>query len=184
MVQDAEHGFDDGGRVGEAAAAGHAAGEIAAVGSNDLDVARGEDFEIGLGGRMLPHVDVHGGRDDDGRGGGEIEGGEEIVGDAVREFREDVGGGRCDDEQVGGLRGVDVLDGGVEVAVGGFGRGPEAGDDLLSGERGEGERLDELPGCLGHDYVDIERVLLERTDQFCRLVSGDSAGDADCDLHA
>ena len=129
-----------------------------------LHVARGEDFEIGLGGRMLPHIHVHGGRDDDGRGGGEIESGQEIVGDAVREFREDIGGGRSDDEQVGGLRGVDVLDGGVEVAVGGFGRGPEAGDDLVSGERGEGERLDELHGRLSHNYMDIECVLLQRAD--------------------
>ena len=69
-----------------------------------------EGFEIGLGGGMLPHVDVHGRGDEHGRGGGEIHGGEEIVGHAVGELGQDVGGGGSDDEGVGPLGFGDVLD--------------------------------------------------------------------------
>ena len=132
---------------------------------------------------MLPHVHVHGRRDDHRRGGGEIESGEEIVGDAVRKFSEDTGRGRRDDQGVGRLRGIDVFDGGVEIIVGRFGRGPQAGDDFVSGERGEGERLNELFRRLGHDHVNIESMLLQGADQLCCLVGGDAAGDANRDLH-
>ena len=41
VVQNSEDGFHDGGRVGEPSAAGHAAGEVSAVGRDDVDVARG-----------------------------------------------------------------------------------------------------------------------------------------------
>ena len=84
---------DDGGDLGEAAGAGHSAGEVAAAGFDDVDSAVAEDGEVGLGGGVVPHVDVHRGGDDDGGGGGEVEGGEEVVGDAVGEFGEGVGGG-------------------------------------------------------------------------------------------
>ena len=102
----------------------------------------------------------------------------------MREFREDAGRGGSDDERVGGLRGVDVFDCGGEISFGIFGGiGPQAGDDFVSGERGEGERLDELFRRFGHDDVNIERVLLQGAHQLRCFVSGDSAGDADCDLH-
>ena len=78
-----EGGGDDGGDLGEAAGAGHSAGEVAAAGLDDLDAAVAEDGEVGLGGGVVPHVDVHRGGDDDGGGGGEVEGGEEVVGDAL-----------------------------------------------------------------------------------------------------
>ena len=106
-----EHGVGDGFGFGHAAGADHAAGELAGAGLDDAHAALAQDFKVGLGGRMIPHVHVHGGSDEDGRGGGEVHGGEEIVGDAVGELGEDVGGGGSDDEGVGPLRFADVLDG-------------------------------------------------------------------------
>ena len=60
---------------------------------------------------------------------------------------------------------------------------PQAGDHLVAGERGEGERLDEFAGRLGHDDVDVEGLALEGAHQFRRFVCGDAAGDADRDSH-
>ena len=55
------------------------------------------------------------GSDDDGGLGGEIKRGEKIVGDAVREFSENVGGGGSDEQQIDALRDGDVFDGAFDV---------------------------------------------------------------------
>ncbi len=107
-----EDGAGDEFGLGHASGANHAAGEIAGAGLDDADAALAQGFEIGLGGGVLPHVDVHGGGDEHGRGGGEVHGGEEVVGHAVRKFGQGVGGGGGDDEGVGPLGFGDVLDGG------------------------------------------------------------------------
>ncbi len=182
-----EDGFDDGVEICEAAGAGHAAGEIAGVGIYEVHTAAAQEGDVGLGGRVIPHVDVHGGGDDDRSFGGEEQGGEEVVGEAVGHLREDVGGGGGDDDDVGELGLGDVLDlaCGIEAGGGrlrcGFlvrGFGPEAGDDLVAGEGGEGERADELLGGASHDDVDVGSALLEEADQLGGLVGGDSPGDA------
>ncbi len=99
------------------------------------------------------------------------------------EFGEDVGGGRRDDERVGGLSSIDVLNGRGSVAgVGAFGS-PEAGDDFVAGESGEGERRDELLRGRGHHHMHVEGVLLQIANQFRGLVGSDAAGDANRDLH-
>jgi hypothetical protein len=163
--QRVENRVGDGIGFGHAARADHAAGELAGAGLDDAHASLAKDFEIGLGGRMLPHVDVHGRGDEDGRGGGEVEGGEKIVGHAVREFGQRVGGGGCDDQRLGGLGFANVLNGGVVSAVRGIafrrsGFVPKAGDDLVAGECCEGERLHEARRRLGHDDVDFEGLSL------------------------
>ena len=75
------------------------------------------------------------------------------------------------------------MDGVVRVASAESGFVPKAGDDFVAGERGEGERLDEAAGGLGHDDVDFEGLALQGAHQFCRLVRSNSAGDADRDSH-
>ena len=79
---------------------GHAAGQITLVGRNDAHAARAQRLDIFLRRGMVPHVDVHRRSDDDGRSRREIQGGQEIVGDASREFGQGVGGGRGDHEHV------------------------------------------------------------------------------------
>ena len=59
---------------------------------------------------MLPHIHVHGGSHKNRRGGGQVQGGQEIVGDAVGELGQDIGRGRRNDQRIGPLRLADVLD--------------------------------------------------------------------------
>ena len=178
-----QHSGDDGFIFGQAAGAGHAAGEISGAGLNDLHAALAENFEIRLRRGMIPHVHVHRGRDDDGRGGREIERGQKIAGDSLREVRENVGRGGSDDEGIDRLRDGDVLDGGVDVGLMLFAGREHAGDDFFSGESGEGERADELLGGAGHDDLHADAAVLQQADDFRGLISCDSAGDAESDLH-
>ncbi len=150
-----------------------------------------EEAEIGLRGGVLPHVDVHGGGKDDGSGGGEVEGGEEVGGEAVREAGHETGGARGDGESVDALPCGDVLD--VERlsvvacgdADGSFAGGvPERGEDFVAGEGGEGERGDEAAGGAGHGDLDGCAADLESADEFGGLVGGDAAAYAEEDLHS
>ena len=93
----------------------HAAGEIAFVRVDHVNAARAKLLQILLRRRMLPHVDVHGRSDDDRRFGREVKGREKIVGDALREVRENIGGGRRDEQKINSLRDGDVLDGAFDV---------------------------------------------------------------------
>ncbi len=60
---------------------------------------------------------------------------------------------------------------------------PEAGNDLVASEGGEGERRDELLRGRSHHDVHVEGVLLQIANQLRGFVGSDAAGDADCDLH-
>ncbi len=76
-----------------------------------------KNLHVGLRGRMLPHIHVHRRSNNDRRVGGQKQGGEEIVGQAVGELRQDVGGRRRNDQGFGRLGFANVLDGGVEIAL-------------------------------------------------------------------
>ena len=180
----AENDVGNGFRLRHAAGAHRAAGEQAGAGLNDAHTALTQGFKIGLGGGVIPHVGVHGRSHEDRNRGGQIERGEKIVGNAVREFGEDVGGCGRDYESVGPLRLADVLDGAFVVG-GRASRGvvPASGIDLMAGERGEGERLHKVRGRLGHDYVHLDRLLLQCPHQLRRLVGGNATGNADRHSH-
>ena len=106
---------------------------------------------------MIPHIHVHRRRDDYRGGAGKVQRGQKIVGDAAREFRENIGSGGSDEKQIGTLRDGDVLDGTFQV---GFAAGfrEKIGDDFLPAERGEGEGRDEFAGAASHDYLHGEVV--------------------------
>jgi hypothetical protein len=61
-------------------------------------------------GGVRPHLDVHRGRNNHRRRGGNVERGKEIVGDAVREFGQRVRSCRRDEEKIDGLSQLDMLD--------------------------------------------------------------------------
>ena len=113
IVLDAQpraHGLRDGIDAGQPSRAGHAAGQVAFLGRNDVHAARAQRFDIFLRRRVLPHIDVHRGSHDHGRRGGQIKRGEKIVGNAAGHLRDHVRRGRSHDEQVNALRDGDVLD--------------------------------------------------------------------------
>ena len=156
---------------------------VACAGLDDLHAALPQNLQIRLRGRMIPHVDVHGGRHDNRRGGREIERGQEVAGDALREVSQNVGRGGRDHERVDGLRDRDVLDGGIDVGRMLLAGSEHAGDDFFSGERGEGEGANELLGGAGHDDLHANAAVLQQADDFRRLVGCNPAGNAEGDLH-
>ena len=103
--------------IGKSSLANHATSEIAAARFDDVDTAVSQDLEVRLGRGMLPHIHVHGGRDDDGRGGRQIERAEEVVGNALRELRDNIGRSRRDQQAVDRLGNGDMLDRRIEIGV-------------------------------------------------------------------
>ena len=83
-----------------------------------------------------------------------------VVGNAARELCKNVGGGRCDEEQICPLSDGDVLNGAFEIGFA-SGFGEEVGDYFLTGQGSEGQRCDEFAGAASHDYLDGEAILLQ-----------------------
>ncbi len=98
----------------EAAGAGHAAGQVTLVGIDHPHAAVPQRLQVLLSGRVLPHVDVHGRRDDEWSLGGQAKRSEEIVSDAVSHLGQHVGRGGGDHEGVDRLCHRDVLDGALD----------------------------------------------------------------------
>lgn len=123
---------------------------------------------------MLPHLGVHGGREDDRTAGGEQGVREEVVGDAVGRLGEHVGRRRGHDDEVGVLPDADV---GHLVDV-----RPDLGGDGVAGERGPGGGADEVQGRLGRYDAYVMTGLGQPTQQLTGLVRGDAATDPQYDL--
>ena len=83
-----------------------------------MDAAGPQRCEIRPGRRVLPHVDVHRGSDDDRSLRGEIKSPEEIFGDPVSELSENVCRCGSDEQQINALRDGDVFDGALDVGGG------------------------------------------------------------------
>ena len=73
----------------------------AGAGVDDDHAALAQEREVGLRGRVLVHVVVHRRRDEDGAGGGQRGRGQQVVGQAVGQLGDRVGGRRRDQEGVG-----------------------------------------------------------------------------------
>src|ERR1700734_3891854 len=54
----------------------------------------------------------------------------------------------------------------------------------MAGERGKGQRGDELLGRFRHHDVHIQRLALQGSHQFGRFISGNAPRDTDSDLHS
>ena len=124
---------------------------------------------------MLPHVHVHRGGEHDRAGEGQVEGGEEVVGQAVGEFRDQVGSGGRDHQDFVLLGHRDVLDGVLD--------GEEIGEDFAAGEGGEGQGLDELLRRAGHHHLHGVVLLHEQAGEFRGLVGRDAATYAEENSH-
>ena len=162
------------GRVGQPALAGVHAGEPADGGLDDDGAAAAQRGHVLPGGGVLPHLGVHGGREDHRAAGGEQGVGEQVVGEAVRGLGEQVGGGRGDHDQVGVLPDPHVRDL-VDVV-------PDLGGDGLPGQRRPGRLADEVQRGLGGHHPDVVAGLGEPAQQLARLVGGDAAAHPQHDL--
>ncbi len=162
---------------GQAARADVAAGLCAAVAGDDgVLLAGGKGGEVCLHGGVGEHVAVHRRREVDVCVCREVEGGEEVVGDAVREFAEDVRGGGGDEV---GIRPACQFD--VPHAL--FGGGvKEVVPHCFAGDGLQGGRADEVGGVGGVDDADVIPLFFQEADEVRDFVSGDAAADADEDV--
>ena len=148
-------------RLGHAADADLALGELAARRPDDLDAAREQQLVVRTRRRVLPHPRVHGGCDEDRAVVGEHGLGERVVGQAVGEARHRVRRQRRDDEQIGALE--------MRIRVGGSRR---------SRERVERLGGDEALGAARRQRQHVMAGANEQADDLARLVGRDPAGDA------
>ncbi len=169
-------GGGDGFGIGEPSRADHPASQVAALRLHNHVSALAQRRNIGLRGGVRPHVGVHGGRNHHRSGECQVEGGDEVVGQAVGHLGDQIRGGRRDHQQIVFLGDRDVFDGALD--------GEQVGEGLLAGQRGEGQRLHELPRCGGHGGPHLVAALHQQPRQFRGLVGRDAAAYAQNDLHA
>ena len=170
---------DDLQRLGHAARTRLAAfGHLADVRSDEEDAVLFEGLAVAARGGMRPHFRVHRRRHQHLFIGGEQHGRGKVVGVAVGELGHQVGGGWCDDDQIGLARQADMADIMLVLAV------EEVGENVVGGKRADRKRRDELPrgGC--HDAADRSAPLAQAADQVERLVGGDAAADDEQDALA
>ena len=164
------------GRLGHAPDAGlirlrHLAG----IRADETDAVARELRDIALGRGIGPHQRVHRRRDQHRTVGGQQDRGGEIIGLALRHLGHQVGGGGCDNNQIGiageaNMSGVELALGIEQVRVAALVRqrpGCERGYELLRG------------AC--HHAADMDAALLQAADQVERLVGGDTAADDERD---
>ncbi|MNI08255.1 hypothetical protein D3C73_612820 [compost metagenome] len=155
-----------------AAQADVAAGLASGGGTKGLDVAAFEDLQVGLGRRIAPHGLVHCRGNGDHGIGGQHQRGQQVIGDALGQTGDQVGGGRGDQHQVGPF-------GQFDVAHGGFGRRVQQVQvHRVPGQCLHGQRGDELGTATGHDHAHFGALVHQAANQVGALVGSDTAADA------
>jgi len=119
---------------------------------------------------MRPHLHVHRRRHQYRGGGGEEDRGREVVGKAGRHLRQEVGGRRSHDHQVGIACQPNV----PHLAL--IGEREQVLVDLLAGERGQSQRRDHLAPAGGEDGTHACAPFAQPADEVETLVGGDAAG--------
>ena len=118
-------------------------------------------------GRVLPHLGVHGRAEQHGGAGRQQGGGEQVRRDPRRVAADQAGGGRGDQDQIGGLAQPGVRDRLRFV--------PQRGADRLGRQGRERERPDEPGGAPGQHRADEGAGVDEAPAHLHGLVGGDAA---------
>ncbi len=98
---------------------------------------------------MGEHFAVHGGTDDNPGVGGQNDGGEKIVGHAVRQPGHGLGRGRRDEDKIA-VAGQRDMGNGFRLLP-----GEHVGIDPVTGKGGKGERRHEPGRRFGHDHLHL-----------------------------
>ncbi len=153
------------------------AGQVALARLDEAHAARRQRVQVAADRFVREHLRVHRRRDEHRRTRRGVEGGQEVVGDAVGELAENVCRCRRDEQQVDRRRERDVLDVGI-------GAGLElVGDDPPARDRLEGHRANEARRGRGHDSHDLVAALLQSARDLDRLIGADAAGDPQGNQH-
>ena len=164
-------GGDDLDRLRHAAGAVFVAGHGAVVGTHEDDTAFLQRFDVGHGRGVGPHAHVHRRRREHRLVGGEQHGGGEIVGQAARHARQQIGGRRRHDQQVGIARELDV----AHLAL--VGQGEHVAVDTVFREGLQREGRDELRAGFRQHAAHRGAAPAQEADQFSRLEGGNAARD-------
>ena len=168
--------FGDLGRFEHPAHADLAARLVAAPGAEDRHAVVSQLPNVALVRGVLPHLPVHRGCDGKRAFACQTERREQVVAEAVRDFREEVRGCRRDDDE-----GLVARERDVRHAVA-HARIPHAGVDGLPRESLHGGGRDEPARRLRHHDVHFYLTFGETADELRTLVGGDSTGHAKQDL--
>ena len=161
---------DDLERLGHAPDTGFAALRHLACVRPDRDDTIGEQrLQIALCRLVAPHARIHRGREQDFSVGREQYGAREIVRVTVRHLGHDVGGRRRDHDQVIVARQANVAD--VELAM----LVEQVTEGLLTRDRADRHRRDELLCGFGHHHTHRNATLAQAADQVERFVRCDAA---------
>ncbi len=163
--------LDDVVGLGHAAWAEFAARHLALVGSDKDDAVLAQRRNIPPRRRMLPHADIHRGRNEHLLVGREQHGGGEIAGQALRHLGEEVGGRRRHHDQVGLARKTDMPDLGFVLQI------EQIGEGFFLGEHGERKRRDEFGAGACQDGAHGSAPLLQAAHELEALIGGDAAAD-------
>ena len=148
---------------------------VAFAGTQHRDAPVEQRQHVRPGRTRLPHLLVHRRRQHQGRGRRQAQGGEEIVGDAVREPCQHVRGGRRDQHEIRPSSQLDVPHPGLGLLV------EQLAVHRVGGERLEGQRSHELPGPRGHHDPHLEIPVAQPSNKVGSLVGRDAARDAQHD---
>ena len=122
---------------------------------------------------MLPHLGVHGGREEHRTPGRQQGRGQQIVGAAGRRAGQQIGRGRCDHNEVRLLTQTDVGHLGYV--------GEHSGAYPMTGQCLEGGGADEAQCRFGGDHPNVVTAFAELAHHRASLVGRDAAGHADDD---
>ena len=123
----------------------------------DGDAACAQRRDVRLRRCIRPHQLVHRRRDRDRRIRREAQSAEQIVGETLREPRNEVGAGRGNQHQLGPARELDVAHGRFGHVV------PEIGPHRATGDRLKGERRHEFLCRRSHDDLDLRAAFSQTT---------------------
>ena len=162
----------------QAAVAHILAGQHTALGRDDGEAVALQRGDVVLGDGVFQHPGVHG-RGDQLRAFGREDGrGQHVVGNAVGHLGDDVGCGRCNEDDVGLFGQRDMSDLELEIPVEGVHHA------LVTGQGLKGDGSDELGGVFGHDDLHIGPQLAQCAGHIGHLIGGNAAGDAQKDAFA
>ena len=123
-----------------------------------------------MGSSILVHAGVHGRAHHDGGLGSQEGGAQQVIGQAIGHFGQDVGRGRSHNESVGPVGQGNMLH--VEFLV----AAPHGHSHLVTTNFFKSKRGHKLLGVLGHDHAHFAALLAQTADQIHSLIHGDTAG--------
>ena len=170
------YGFRDLVRFNHAAHARFATGLIAARRANDRNPVRGKLRHVAARCGVLPHLAIHGGRDKKRAFARKAQGREQVIGQAVDEFCNEVRRGGGDDDRILVTRELDV------PHVVRHARVPHVREDRVAGECLHGDRRDKGASRFGHHHLDVDTLGDERAAKHRGLVGRDPARYAEQDF--